>query len=272
MHIEVIMQDKKDPSSEKYIVPAVEQAVRLIQYLADNGNTPQSLTDICREIGIHNSKAFSILNTLQEFDLIKKFPNKRGYVLGPGLITIAGKMLENLSLPKIAEPVLTELAKKAAATAAIGLISDDKTYVVAQYEGALDITISPRLGYTTSITHGAHGKAIAAFLSENELESLLQKKDIYFYGSPEKFDRDKLDKEMAQCRHDGFTLELGDIFPGVNAIGVPLLDKSTKPIGYITVVGFFTEKDAKKLGPLAVEAAKEISQKAGNMTYWRKNQ
>jgi DNA-binding IclR family transcriptional regulator len=271
LYIEVVMSDNKAQTRKKYKVPAVEQAIRVILYLANSGNSPQSLTNICREVRIHNSKAFSILNTLQEYDFVKKYPNRGGYVLGPGLLIQTGKMLENLSLPRLAEPILTELAKKARATVALGLISDDKAYVIAQYEGAPEINISSRLGSTTSITYGAHGKAIAAFLPKRELEDLLQKKELFFYGSPDKFDRTRLESDMVQCRRDGFTIDLGDIFPGVNAIGVPLLDKMIRPIGYITVVGFFTEEDARNLGPLAAEAAKEISRKAGDMAYWKKS-
>ncbi len=271
LYTEVMIPNIQSAIRKKYKVPSVEQAIRIMLYLAYSGDSAQSLTSICREVGIHSSKAFSILSTLQEFDFIKKHPNRGGYVLGPGLLILTGKMFENLSLPKIAEPILTELAKKAGATVALGLISDDKTYVVAQYEGALDITISPRIGYTTSITHGAHGKAIAAFLPRKELEALLQKKELYFYGSPEKFNRAKLEKELDQCRQDGYALELGDILPGVNAIGVPLLDQNNRPIGDITVVGFFTEEEAKTLGPAAVEAVKKLSRETGNMTYWRKS-
>jgi DNA-binding IclR family transcriptional regulator len=265
------VRETKVKTGKKYQVPAVEQAIRIMLHLADSSNSSQSLTNICREVGIHNSKAYSILNTLKEYDFIKQHPNRGGYVLGPGLLILTGKMLEHLSLPQLAEPVLTELAKKTRATVALGLISDDKTYVVAQYEGAPEINISARLGHATSITHGAHGKAIAAFLPKHELEDLFQKKELFFHGSPDKFDRNRLEIEMAQCRRDGFVLELGDIFPGVNAIGVPLLDQTIRPVGYITVVGFFTEEDAKNLGPYVVEAAKEIAQKAGNIAYWKKS-
>jgi DNA-binding IclR family transcriptional regulator len=65
-------------------------------------------------------------------------------------------------------------------------------------------------------------------------------------------------------------LELGDFTPGVNAIAAPLLDQYGKPIGYITVVGFFSEEDTRKLGPLAVEAVKKIARDTDNLISWKK--
>jgi DNA-binding IclR family transcriptional regulator len=253
-----------------YKVPAVDQAIRLMLCLANSGSNPKSLTDICMEVGIHRSKAFSILNTLNEYGFVKKNPNRRGYVLGPGLLTLTGKILENLSLSRFVEPVLYDLAKKAGATVALGVISDDKTYVVAQYEGAPGIGISSPIGYVTPTTYGAHGKAIAAFLPEDELEELLNGKELYFHGTPDKFNMTRLRKELARCRRDGFALELGDMMPGVNAIGAPVLDQNGIPIGYITIVGFFTEEYARRIGPLAASAVKTISKEAGHLMFWQR--
>ena len=191
------MLDNNEPSKNTYKVPAVEQAIRVMLCLADSGSNPKSLTDICQEVGIHRSKAFSILNTLNEYGFMKKNPNRKGYVLGPGLLTLTGKMLETLSLPRFAEPILYDLAKKAGATVTLGVISDDKTYIVAEYLGAPGIGVSSPIGYVTPITYGAHGKAIAAFLPEDELEELLKNKELFFYGRPEKFNKTRLQKELA---------------------------------------------------------------------------
>ncbi|MBN1189333.1 MAG: IclR family transcriptional regulator [Dehalococcoidales bacterium] len=264
------MLEQKEPALRTYNVPAVDQAIRVMLCLADSGSHPRSLTEICQEVGIHRSKAFSILNTLNEYSLVKKNPNRKGYVLGPGLLTLTGKMIENLSLSRLVEPVLYNLAKKAAATVALGVISDDKTCVVAQFEGAPGIGISSPIGHVTPITYGAHGKAIAAFLPRDELDELLKNRNLFFHGSPEKFDKARLEKELTDCRRNEFALELGDIQQGVNAIAAAILDQNRYPIGYITIVGFFSEKDALKLGPLAAEAVKKISKETGQMILWQR--
>jgi hypothetical protein len=56
-------QGKSEP---KYItlVPAVEQASRILLCLAQDPSDDKKLTDICEDVGIHKSKAYSILNTL----------------------------------------------------------------------------------------------------------------------------------------------------------------------------------------------------------------
>jgi DNA-binding IclR family transcriptional regulator len=264
------METPHNISENNYRVPAVDQAIRVLLFLSREDSSTRSLTDICQEVGIHRSKGYSILNTLHEYDLVKKYPNRRGYGLGTGLLTLAGKMLENLSLPRLVEPILNDLAKKAGATVTLGVISEDKTYIVAEFEGAPGIGISSPIGSVSPITYGAHGKAIAAFLNEKALAELLQTHQNFFYGSPARFDSLKFKNEIDECRQKGYALELGDIHPGVNVVAAPLLGKSGQPIGYITLAGFFTEIEAHILGPQAVEAVQKIARESDTLIAWKK--
>ena len=262
--------ENNNQTENTYKVPAVEQAIRVMLCLADNGSTPKSLTNICKEVGIHRSKAFSILNTLNEYGFVRKNQNRKGYVLGPGLLTLTGIILEDLSLSRLVEGVLSDLAKKVGATVGLGVISDDKCYRIAQYHGAPGIGIYAPIGYVTSITYGAHGKAIAAFLPEDELEELLKNKNLFFHGSPDRYSRTRLNRELEQCRRNGFALDLGEMMPGVNAIAFPVLDQNGNPIGYITIVGFFSKEEVQRIGPLAADVLKGISKEAGHLIFWQR--
>ena len=63
---------KKDKNADnKYIVPAVEQAIRVLLCLAGSKQAHMGLTEICEEVRIHKSKAFGILHTLQRFSLVQ---------------------------------------------------------------------------------------------------------------------------------------------------------------------------------------------------------
>jgi hypothetical protein len=57
-------KNKKSKSGYKPIVPAVEQASRILLCLGESPNFKMRLTEICKQIGIHKSKGHSILNML----------------------------------------------------------------------------------------------------------------------------------------------------------------------------------------------------------------
>jgi DNA-binding IclR family transcriptional regulator len=250
-------------SDDRYLVPAVDQASRLLFYLAQADSTYATLTEICAKVGIHRSKAFSILRTLQKFGLVQKGSNGKGYGLGPGLIGLSRRFLDNLSTPRLAEPILEDLARKAGATAALGLIAEKNVFVVAKHEGSRPMGLTMRVGHRFPLTYGCHGKAIAAFLPEDELKDLLKDKKLYFMGDPERFDRDKIISELARCRKDWFAEDTEETAPGLNAVASPVLGPHGRPIGYVAVLGLPSAEVTHQCGPLVAEAGRALSRQLG---------
>lgn len=258
------MRRERDPKSyDRYVVPAVEQAAHVLFCLADTEASHLSLTEICAKAGVHRSQAFSILHTLKKFGLAQRNIDGKGYSLGPGLITLSRKVLDNFNAPRLAEPILEELAKKSGSTATLGLIVDNQILVAAKYEGGRDVGITVRIGRRFPLTHGAEGKAIAAFLPEKELDELLQNGDLYFYGKQERLDRVRLQEELAECRRLGYALDLAEVNQKLNAVAAPVLGPGKTPIGHINVIGLLSAQEARQLGPLVAEAGKALSRQLG---------
>lgn len=222
-----------------------------------------NLPEICNRLSIHKSKAFSILETLQKFGLVRKNSDGKGYALGPDLVSLSRRVLDDLSPPRIAEPILRELAMKARSTAVLGLISDEKVFIAAKQEGEGNIGVTIRIGHHLPLTYGAHGKAIVAFLPEDEVDRLLESEDLHFYGEPAKLDRARLRKELAQSRSEGFAEDLGETNRGLNVIAAPVLGPAGVPVGFIEILVLFSAEAAHELGPLLAKAGKELSRQLG---------
>ncbi len=253
----------KPKETDRYVVPAVEQAGRVLFVLAGAASSHMSLTEICAEVGIHKSKAFSILHTLQRFGLVQRNVDGKGYSLGTGLITLSRRVLDNLNVPRLADPILKRLAQEAGGTAVLGLIADKSVFVAAKQEGERDIGYTIRIGSRFPLTYGSHGKVIAAFLTKENLDHLLQGKNLYFYGKPDAFDKKRLLKELAEVRGDGFAIDPGDVRPGLISVAAAVLGAGTNPIGYVVVIGFASEETARQFGPSVAEAARALSRQLG---------
>jgi DNA-binding IclR family transcriptional regulator len=255
--------ETKQEQSNRYMVPAVEQCSRVLYCLSRSQSQYTSLIDICHEVGIHKSKAFSILETLCRFALVRRNIEGKGYALGPGLISLSRKVLDDLVAPRLAEPVLAGLAKETGSTAVFGLMAGREAFVAAKHEGEGDIGITMRVGHRLPVTYGAHGKAIAAFLPEKERTSLLKGKDLYFHGNPADLDRDRLKRELAQCYLDGFAEDQGETNRGLNVVASPVFGPNCSPIGYIEILTLFSPEAAHRLGPVVSRAAKNLSREMG---------
>jgi len=222
-----------------------------------------SLTEICSQVGIHKSKAFSILGTLQKSGLVQRNSEGKGYSLGPGLIWLSRRFLDNLSAPALAEPILEDLARKSGTTAALGLIADKNVYVAAKREGGGAIVVTMRVGHRFPLSYGCHGKAIAAFLPEKELKGLLKEKKLFFQGDPARFDRQKLMEEIEKCRRSWYAEDAEETSPGLNAVAAPVLGPHGRPIGYVVILGLPSAQAMHRCGPLVAEAGKALSMQLG---------
>ncbi len=254
--------DKKE-TENKYIVPAVEQAIRVLLCLAGSKSSHMSLTEICEDVGIHKSKAFGILHTLHRFNLVQIRGRKKGYALGTGFLALSRKVLDGINVIAFADPILRELSDQVNGTAALGIVDGDNVVVVSRYEYNKNIGVSIRVGGKVDLSYGAHGKAIAAFMAEDDLDALLQREKLYFHGTPDKLDRDRLMTELEECRKTGYATDFGEVTTGLNVASAPVIDISGKPIGYLLVLGLFTPDDVLEYGPLVAEAGRDLSRQLG---------
>lgn len=261
----VRLDKKQEETKSEYtgLVPAVDQAARILIFLTRSQSPKVNLTDICKGVGIHKSKGYSILNTFQKYGFVQKDPTGKTYSLGLGLISLSRRVLDNLNYGSVADPILETLAARTHSTALFGIINDGNVFVVARQEADQHISVTIRRGYRFSLTHGAHGKAIVAFLPEQEREKILKQKKLLFHGDASRLDRNRLERELSRCRETGFAFDLGELNAGINVIASPVFDSQERLIGSMFIMGTFSEASLKEYGFIVTESARQFSATLG---------
>jgi len=244
------------------LVPAVEQASRIMLVLAQAESGKMTLTEICKAIGIHKSKGYSILNTLRHFAFVDR-SSEKAYSLAPGLLFLSAKVLSNMDYREAVTPVLRRLSHEMNSAAFFGVVSDGHLIVVAKDEGSQNIGVTIRLGHRFPLAWGAHGKAIMAFLSKGERKDMMAGLRPYFHGSPSDFEPNRIELELAQCRKTGFAVDLGEMQVGVHAVAAPVFGLGGKLVGSLAVVGTFPKECAEQYGRDVAKAAKEFCKSIG---------
>jgi len=255
--------EKQKPYKYTNTVPAVDQALKILIYLSKTPSPRANLTEICKNVGIHKSKGYSILNTLQKYGFVMREESGKHYTLGPGVLSLSKRFLDSMNYNELAAPFLKKLAEKTKSTALFGLINGDSIFVVAKVESEEHISVTIRIGHRFNITHGAHGKAIAAYLPEERLKWLLAQKKLFFYGDISKFNLNRLEKDLRECREKGFALDIGELNPGINVIASPTFNARGEVLGAIFIIGTFSELKIDEYGPLVFENAMAFSSKLG---------
>ena len=157
---------------------------------------------------------------------------------------------------------MSELARETGSAAYFGLIQGERVQIVVGRD-------SYRYGYTLSlgnsyhITHSAHGKAIAAFMTREKRERLLSGHDLCFYGDGEPVDMARLREELEKCRKTGYAHDAGEINPGIMAISAPVFGANGEIMGCIILLGAFPKTRIRSYGSKVAAAAAGMSRKLG---------
>lgn len=251
---------EKPKSTYSAIVPAVEEASRILITLARNKSGKMTLTQIRKEVGIHNSKAFSILNTLQGFGFVHKDSVSKTYSLGMGLIFLSQKVLDSLDLRDAAKPFLSRLSLRTDSTAFLGLISGNYVYVAAKDEGSQEMAVTLRIGQRFPVFWGTHGKAILAFLPQEERKNVLASGKLSFRGQGSSSDVHALEKELVSCRKSGYAVDLDETKVGIRSVAAPVFGPTGRLIGAFVVIGTFPGHLADEYGRHVARQAQIFSQ------------
>jgi DNA-binding IclR family transcriptional regulator len=254
-------------------VPAVAQAADILLLLAHRQNDGPSLADICRALDLHKSKGYSILNTLCSYGFVTKDPRNKTYTLGPGLLVLSRAVLDGTDLVRAADPYLTDLADATGATALLGLIQDHQVIIVARHEADAAMAVTIRVGHRYDLTWGAHGKAIVAFLPDDQREAVLSDDRLLFDGSgdgplasaePRVPDPATLRRELDEVVRVGYAVDLGRVMAGVSAVAAPVLtgsgndDNPLAPVACVILVGTFGADQADANGARVAAAARSM--------------
>lgn len=258
------MATEKKKSGYSPTSPAVEQAARLLLCLGKNKDNDMGLTMICKEIGIHKSKGYSILNALAQYDLVTKDSRTKTYSLGPALMPLARKAREKFDINAIARDHLQQLADETRSSTLLGIICNDQFYIAGKYDGNDRLSVTVSQYQSLHITHGAHGKAIFGFLDKKDQQRILDANQLFFHGDDiNALDRKRLEQELLFCKKNGYAVDNGDSTPGMIAVSAPVFDHNNKVTAGIVLLGTFTEDKIEAFGKKIARVGRIISRQAG---------
>lgn len=257
------MTKETKKSKYKSTVPAVDQAMQLLNCLAESTNPQLTLTEICGRLDISNSKAYTILNTLMNYDFIEKNAQTKTYRLGMGIVYLARNVLNNMDVRDVVAQPLKKLAEETELTAHFGLVTGQRVYIVAKEEGNQSFGYSIRIGIHHHLTHGSHGKAIVAFMAEEDQKHIMEHEELSFYGDGVSFDKSRLFEEFDEIRSTGYAVDARETNPNIIGISSPVFNGDGTILGCVILIGVFSRAKLKKIGSQVAITALGISRILG---------
>lgn len=111
-----------------------------------------SVTEIARRVDMHKSTVSRILSQLEGMELVARAPDSGHFHLGLGLIGLAGPLLANLDVRRIAYPALEQLTERTHETSALTVWSGHASVSVEEVASPQQVKHTSPIGtrYTTA--------------------------------------------------------------------------------------------------------------------------
>src|SRR5438552_16604610 len=166
-----------DSDSTRYSVRVVSRTFDILELLRDT-DRPLSLGDISRRLGMVKSSGFRLLRTLEHRGYVERIGDDGRYHLGPELMTLMRGPAGHRRLMEAALPHMQRILAQYGETVNLGILRDGEVLYLEMLESPHAFRMTARVGARSPVHSTALGKAIAAFLPEEEVRPITQSRKL----------------------------------------------------------------------------------------------
>jgi DNA-binding IclR family transcriptional regulator len=215
---------------------SLKRGLQIVEIVAEMAEPP-TLSAIARKSKLNPSTTHHILKALVDFGYLIQAPETHIYSLSSKLFRLTRRTWTVEQLAEIATPFLEQLGNLTGESSSLAVLRDGQVIIAAKKEQDAPLRVVQRIGESRPIYCTAVGKILAAELSEQEFEELIertnfQKKTPNTITSPDAFR-----KEMVNIRDKGVAFDNEEHIKGVRCLAAPIRDYSGKTRAALCVVG-----------------------------------
>ena len=254
--------DSADNGTDKYMVPALERGLRLLQEFG-RGNATLGAPELARRLQLPRATVFRMLNTLESMGFLQRAEGGNDYRLGLSVLRLGFEFLSSMDLTELGQPVIARLCEEIRFPCNI-VVRDGRSIVyVAKVTPPTPLTSSVRVGTRLPAHATLLGRILLADLSLPELRALYPEEHLEGHSpnTPrtvvELFDLVQSDRERGHVAGAGFYES------SISTIAAPVRDHSGRVIAALGVTLASAQIDLERqteLVPRVCAAAAELSE------------
>jgi IclR family transcriptional regulator, KDG regulon repressor len=217
-----------------YVVAPILKAMKVLEFVAESGRAV-SLTEVAKAVGIPKTTVFRYLHTLSAATFLQHNIHEDSYELGSRFRALARADSSLHRLREVAVPVMRELIRQFNETINLAIETGGEMVYIEVIESTRALRIGARIGSREPLHTTALGKAVLAYMGDDERESILRrglsKKKTYRTIQDPKV----ILRQLTEVRNIGYAIDAGENEDGAICIGVPILDDLLRPVAALSL-------------------------------------
>jgi DNA-binding IclR family transcriptional regulator len=246
----------------------VKSADRVIQIFETVGSYANGVThgELSKVLSIPKGSLSLLLSNLVERDYLTFDRWSKLYMLGPRLLVLTGRYLSSLDIVSVGRQVVREFVAEINEDTEIVGRKGDQVIFLYKEECVHPLKYSIAIGEIAPLYATSAGKAILAFLPEDEISAYLSSVTLSPITKNSITDPEKLRRELKEVRGHGLAYGREEFHEGICAIASPVFNRHGKVAGSLTVTlpkVRFSNENRRFIEPRLVAASSEISRRLG---------
>ncbi|MDT8879038.1 IclR family transcriptional regulator C-terminal domain-containing protein [Halomonas saccharevitans] len=225
-----------------------------------------ALSELAEEADFAPSTTHRLLQALQSQGFVTQDSELGVWKIDVKTFRIGNSFLEARDFLGTSRPFLRRLTALTGETANLGVRDDGTAVFLAQSESPQMMRMITRLGSRAPLHASGVGKALMAWLPEDELERILDERGLARVTENTLHTPESLREGMAEIRRQGFACDREEHAIGLHCVAACIHDEHGIPLAAISVSGpvaRIPEERLLELGQLVRETAAEITARLG---------
>jgi DNA-binding IclR family transcriptional regulator len=237
--------------------PAVERALDILELLSSS-KAGLTLSDLSNSLDVHKSSVHYLLDTLQRRGYVHRNEVTKRLLLGLKILTLSDAALAGVELRRHAAVHLRRLMEKSGLTVHLAVLEGDEAVLVDKLEPPEGAHVATWVGKRMDLHCSAVGKAIMAYLPEEQFYRLARDRGFTRYNENTKVTRRRIVEEIGEIRKCGYAVEDEEGEIGFRCVGCPIFDREGRITAAVSVAGTTSQITSEK-GTLLSECVKETA-------------
>jgi IclR family pca regulon transcriptional regulator len=226
------MKPSSSLSEPRFFVQSLERGLKVIRALGVPGQG-RTLSEVARETELPRAAARRFLLTLEELGYVRCAD--RRFALTPRVLELGYAFLSSLSLPEIAQPHLRDLTGRVNESCSMSVLDGGDVVYVAREPTRRIMTMAISIGTRFPAFATSMGRVLLAELSPAELRQRLEVTELAPLTSRTVTDVERLEKELARVRRQGWALVDQELEDGLRSIAAPVRDVAGGALAAVNV-------------------------------------
>lgn len=223
---------------------------------------PIGVSEVGRQADLSKAVVHRILQVLVGVGWVAYDDSTRKYRLGAMAIQLGAHALSRNKLRQVGEPIIAQLAQHTGETTTIcERVGHGRVYV-AQVESAQLVRISITVGEHQTLTSGASGQSILAFMPDEDIDIVLRT-PVPQYTERTLTDPGAIRDRLTKIKARGWAITESERVEHSSSIAAPVFGLTGLPVGSVSVAFIdsrFSHDDIVRVAERVMAAARDISQ------------